>query len=141
MEGNLHNNLIYRGFLFRELVVGQVAIAVQLTELIIESKPEIPVIKLIIGVLTEIGGYGGGGILAEFAPRAKGSDRQRRPSFEEFLDHIESKISIAAGRPLQINIPALVVETDRSCQLMRETISGRCGRISLRPVIFIILRI
>ena len=75
MEGNLHNNLIYRGFLFRELVVGQMAIAVQLTELIIKSKSEIPVIKLVVGVLTEIRCNGGGGILAEFAPRAKGSDR------------------------------------------------------------------
>ena len=75
MEGNLHNNLIYRGFLFRELVVGQVAIAVHLTELIIKREPEIAVIKLIVGVLTEIRGNGGGGILAEFAPRTKGSDR------------------------------------------------------------------
>ena len=75
MEGNLHNNLIYRGFLFRELVVGQVAIAVQLTELIIKREPEIAVIKLIVGVLTEIRCNGGGGILAEFAPGAKCSDR------------------------------------------------------------------
>lgn len=75
MEGKIHNNLIYGRFLFRELVVGQVAIAVQLTELIIKGEPEIPVIKLVVGVLTEIGGDGGGGILAEFAPWAKGSDR------------------------------------------------------------------
>ena len=139
MEGNLHNNLIYGGFLFRELVVGQVAIAVQLAELVIKGKPEIAVIKLVVGVLTEIGGYGGGGILAEFAPWAKGSDRQCRPSFEELLDHIESEISIATRCPLQIDIPAFVVETDGSGELMRETISGGCCRISLRPVIFVIL--
>ena len=88
------------------------AIAVQLTELIIKGEPQHPVIILVGSRLIKIGGPGIAGISIVFGKRVVQRDGCGNLLFEEIPGDIGSGIDIIAGFALQEDVPAGITHVD-----------------------------
>ena len=126
---------------FRGRIVGQVAIAVQLTKLIIQGQPQLAVIILIGSGLIKIGCPGIAGISIVFGKRVVQRDGRGNLLFKEVPGHIGGRIDVITGFALQENVTAKIAYVDDDGIIGRGIVFYLQIGISLVAVVAVILSI